>query len=529
MDEGHSISKSRIHRWSLMGLALVLSLVLGCGGSATPGSGGNTPVAVEIPNVISVPYLTATVVGASSALSAPPATGSKGAWQLVTKAIAVSGNPFTAGTSLQACQTRNRFVNLLSNGATGDLALCMVKEMIAPVATVNYSGGNNDYRVTFSGVPYDVRFNVTKSGNSISDLKVYVCSNGAQTGYVTETFSGANMQASEKSISSTIQFTTAVTAALNSSLQYTSKTIETAEAHQETSTFTSKGTMTQGASSALINAFSKDAWSGGGATNRIYSSFAISNSSTSPFDPRLYEMGSGAADFLYGSAGLSIEYQGCWDGTTLLATGTCSYLSDLTTPRAVEDVSISGFSTAGGDKVDCSSLSPTTISSDVSSGACSRFIISSADLDCFVSTKGNFTVTGSYGGTALSTSSDSPTTVSTSPQLVLTTANGYPASTSQFNQDNIILNLCTNGTCGDPDTWTNLVADGGLTGWASSYTVLTFSPTSALTSGQKYKLTIRGAGNSDGSTNSSYVSGAGNTGSSGNKLATTLVYYLLAQ
>lgn len=523
------IQDVRVRRWLCLGLLLLLAATVGCGGAATPSGGGNTPVAVELPNITGVPYLTATVAGGSADLSAPIPSAAKSAWKLVTKAIAVSGNPFTAGMSLNACQTRNRFVGLLSGGADGDLALCMVKEMIAPVATVNYTGGNNDFKITYSGAPFDVRFNVTKTSGSISDLKVYVCSGGTQTTYVAESFSGATMLASSKSIASASRSTAAVTAALNSSLQYTSKTIDTAETRQSTSTFTAKGTMNQGASSALVNAFSKEIWTGGGATNRTYSSFALSNSSTSTFDPRLYEIGSGAANFLYSSAGIAPEYQECWDGTTLLASGSCSYLSDLTTPRAVEDVSISGFSTAGGDAVDCSTLSPTTISGDLTSGACGRFVISPDELDCFVSTKGNFTVTGSYGGATLSTSSTSPTTVGTSPQLVLTTANGYPAAISQFNQDAIILNLCTGGTCGDADTWTNLVADSGLTSWASNYTILTFSPTSALTSGQKYKLTVRGAANSDGSTNTYYVSGAGNTGNSGNKLATTLVYYILAQ
>lgn len=513
----------------VMFIGVLAVAMAACGGSAAPGGTGGTPVAVELPNITDVPYLTATVAVSSADLSAPIPFGAKSAWKLVTKAIAVSGNPFTAGTSLNACQTRNRFVTLLSSSADGDLALCMVKEMIAPVATVNYTGGNNDFKITYSGELFDVRFNVTKTGGSISDLKVYVCSGGAQTTYVAESFSGATMQASSKSIASASRSTAAVTAALNSLLQYTSKTVDNAETRQSTSTFTAKGTMIQGASSALVNAFSKEIWTGGGATNRTHSSFALSNSSTSTLDPRLYEIGSGAANFLYSSAGIAPEYQECWDGTTLAASGSCSYLSNLTTPRAVEDVSISGFSTAGGDAVDCSTLSPTTISGDITSGACGRFVINSSELDCFISTKGNFTVTGSYGGAALSASSTSPTTVGASPQLVLTTANGYPAGTSQFNTDTIILNLCPGGTCGDVDNNNNLVTESGLTSWASNYTVLTFSPTSALTSGQKYKLTIRGVANSDGSTNTYYVSGAGNTGVSGNKLATTLVYYLTAQ
>ncbi len=507
------------HGWSrrlwvlLLLLLAVAAAETGCGAgsSAAPSGGGDTPVAVEIPalgEVSGLPFVSGEVVVASSDLSAP----TKSMSTYGAKDVGVTGNPYTAGTSGVSCETTNSFRLLIDASTQGDRNQCMVQDMATQLAAAGINLYDGSYHVlatssSFPGIPNRFKVKVTRnSSNIITGFELFTCSNTTQIGYDLHTISGSSATITAKNIMSTSQSALDVTGVLNTAdpTQFISKSIDyTYTGSNDSGAYSGDGTTNQHAATVIVDTFDTR-----NSNTRVYSSVDLTNPSTTPFDPREYELGSGAG-ILSNTGG---TFRECWNGTSLLPIECLSNNSNFVatddqTTRAIATVTTPTFSTA--QQWSCSGTAELTMTmneSDITnSDSCfSRFTINATHIDCNTSTAGAYYVQGALsgnGGASLSTSQSSPTSVTTSPNITL--ASSLDSDKSTFNASTVTLTDVASGSS------VSLAFDN----WSGS-DHFTISP--SLTSGHEYKLTVVGG-------SSGVKSGMGLT------MATTQVYYITAQ
>ena len=489
-------------RWLLFSaITALLTSLAACGGStgggAAPTGSGGTPVAVEIPalgEVSGLPFTTGVVVTGSSALSAP--IKSMGG---MNKTIGTTGNPFEIGDSYVACETTNQWRHLLDASTQSDQGLCILQDNTTTASNAGVDLYDGNYHIfstlvasgdSLVAIKFKTRITVNSS-DIINGYEMFVCSDGVQSSYISYTISNTDITAITKNLDGTELNAMTLTGVLDSSdpTQYTTKTVafEYVVDYANPDIDGGGGTMTQAPSTVLMNSF--DYRSGDGP--RIYSSVDLTNPSGTPFDPREYELGSGA-----GTA-ITPEFTvtECWDGTSLMPVTCLDSNSNYVaiqgkTPVAITYPSISQFS--GSNAWDCSGTSEFTVPDPLTTGgseSClARFTINGDHIDCDA-LETTFDLSASYNGSTLSTSSGSPTSVSSTPTIVLNLNRTGDRTT--FDSESVELS--------DLTAFLGVRLD--FSNWNSDFTTLTLSPT--LTSGNTYRLTISG-GNAGAMAGSGY-------------------------
>jgi hypothetical protein len=482
----------------------------GSSGSAAPASAG-IPVAVEIPSLDAVsdlPFTSAIVVSATSSISAP----TKSAWGLVSKALGTSGVDFSSKNPINSCYFYNSAIIALQASLRVDESLCSAQDAIANI-TNPYNG---EYHIfssssTESNSPNRYRFKITRdSNNIITKYVMQTCFNTTELSSVIYTIDGSKFTAATKDIRTTAPQREVI--AMNGTLstsdptRFTVKQMEFDYTGNRSSSgdFVGEISMTQGTNYVYL-----DSYDSVGGAPRVLGQSDLTNPTSTPFDPREYSWGAGAAKVIYDGTLTTA----CWDNSILEITCSGSNYDAISgkTNRAVSTPSISTFS--GEESWDCSGTSEYTLSFSMSNTSCfRRFSIDTDYIDCIAEVKGSVTVTPSVSGTTLSTNSNSPTSVGTSPSILLTGSQAL--DTSSTNSSTVTLvNTSTNGSVSL--TYTN---------WDSTGKILTLSP--SLTSGQTYKLTL--VGSSTVATTGTVIRAPGATPPA-DQLQSTGTYYMTAQ
>lgn len=475
-------------RWlkllSLIGILALLGSLAACGGggggAAAPSGGGDTPVAVEIPSLgeaAGLPFASAVVIsGSSDIVAAIKATPSS--W--IYKSFNVTdSNAFTTGDSAHACEYRNFAGLALQNLSEPDLALCAIKTSISKFTTP-YDGS---YHILSTGAG-KIKFKFTRnSSNLITAYEQFSCTTeGVQESYTSYTLSGSSLTATMKIIRPLGQpknndITISGTMSTSDSNRYTAKF----GTYAYTGTLGSGAvqgaiSMAQSASTMLLDGF--DSRGSGSNIQRIYGQADQSNSS-SPFAITGYTFGAGAAVRIDNGTSSTAGWDGTSNDPTTCSGSNCTAVTGKT-PKAVSTQTISGFS--GSTAWDCSGTVEVTETFSSSAGSCfQRFTLSSANIDCTTATQGNLTVTPTVSSATLSTNSSSPTSVSTTPSIVLTASRAL----DDTSVNSTTVTLVNNSTS---DTVTLTYAGSQF---SSDTKTVTFTPT--LTSGQTYKLTLVGS------------------------------------
>lgn len=393
------------------------SSTVGEGGQqASPTGGSGTPVAVELPQLeeaADLLYVTSVVV--DDGLSASGLAGgsiSAGKSQLLGKSvtkstqvqattkIGMSGDPFSADSSLAACETTTQFRDVLKSASATDYTLCVLQSNIAPAMTSDaidiYDGLDHDVRleITEDGQvsTADVRFKLVRSGKGIRLFELFACSGGQQVHYNRQTIENAIVSIIGKDISADYRSTVTLRGQLNSLLQFGKKVVETAGHGQGGGGLQSqKETLTQYPGRAKLDGFRYTDKGHEYVSERLFSAFELGYTG-SPFypDPTDYFIGSGAGhviadyeDSLHRESDHwdTIE---CWNGAGNIDPSACGPFMNVVRdqePRLVERVAISDFE--GDEVVDCSSIQPElTVQLNMDDNDCNRFAVDHDDIEC---------------------------------------------------------------------------------------------------------------------------------------------------
>lgn len=474
----------------LLGVAVALA-ACGGGGSAAPTGSGGTPVAVEIPALSEVgdlPFASGIVVSGSSniaaSLKAVPSS-----W--VYKTFTLDDNDaFTTGDSEVACEYRNTAGILMGTWSLPDETLCMIQENVSSFTTP-YDGNYHILATGTSmpGFPARIKFKITRnSSDEVTAYESFACdSTNTQITYVSYTISDSTITSFLKNIRTAEPQRTTVditgTLSTSDTTQYTAKSgtiVYTGS--NDAGGLEGKIRATQGVDYLLQDAF--DSRGDGSNVTRLYGQSDMSNTS-SPFALSGYTFSAtattpGATTFIDNGTSST----GCWDvnndPTTCLGRNYDAVNGQ--TPIAATTQTISDFS--GSQAWDCSGTTEVTSTFSSGAGSCfARFDLSSEYIDCTTATEGNLTVTPTVSSTTLSSSSGSPTSVSTTPTIVLTASRAL--DTSSMNSTTVAIY--------DQSIENPVLAQVSFTrtNYNSDNTTLTLSPT--LESGKTYRLVLVGS------------------------------------
>ncbi|PIR20091.1 MAG: hypothetical protein COV45_08955 [Deltaproteobacteria bacterium CG11_big_fil_rev_8_21_14_0_20_47_16] len=480
-----------------MGISLISCSPPGSGGNAAPSGGVGIPVAVEIPSLDSVGdllYITGPVVMDGGANIS--AKSVKAANQSVAKGMGLTSK---FGNSLNACETRNFFWGMMSDGAQTDLELCLLKNYVAPSLTnagVNMYDGNYhnasikvDVGHGMSDVIFRFRLVKDDSGN-LSKFNLYACEAGVQTLYSSQTITGDTAIITSKNLENGNRHIINATGSLNDSAQYTSKVIDSEhyDPTDDNSTIrTRKGEMIQEQTNATLSAFYKRAGETEVVQERIFSAFGIDYAGPIILDPSQYQILNGAGHLIYGHT----DQTECWDanGNKSSDPRDCNpYLAivEQNSPMAVQDVAPISFS--ADESVNCALLDDITTAPpvEIANSVCSGFALDNNQVDCHAKVDGEFAVVATINGELLSTDASNPTSVTLTPTILLSLS--YEPYLASFNSGNIILEPYEGNI--PVNYGNNLIGDDDFSveNWSHDYTRLTL--THHLTPGTVYRLTL---------------------------------------
>lgn len=470
----------------LLGIAVILA---GCGGggSAAPSAGGGTPVAVEIPSldtVAELPFVSGTVVSASGNIAA----GLKAApssW--VYKRFTLEDSAaFTTGDSRLACEYRNMASAMMGTWTLPDQGQCTAQGVIDSV-TNPYDGNYHIIAtgVSMANIPAKIKFKITRnSSNVITAFEQFIRDATTQISYQLTTISGTTYTSTFKSIgtSEPQRVYVEIRGTLNADEPTEFVTVKNG-------TMVFAGTNNAGALQGKVNAAQGpdyfyidgfDSRGDGGNVIRLLGQSSLSNSS-SPLT---------LSDYLFSATGIGAAVMidngtlssGCWDtnndGTTCSGSNFTATDSNADIPIAVATQTVADFTSS--ESWDGSGTVEATATFSMGASSCyTRFNLDSSHIDCTTATQGALTVTPTVSSTTLSTNSGSPTSVSTTPTILLTGSRVLDTSSTNSTTTTLV------------NTSDNSSVSLTYTSWNSDNTILTLSPT--LVSGQTYKLTLVGS------------------------------------
>lgn len=411
----------------VLGMALILGILPACGdagplgggipiGGATSntGSGGNpaaptggstAPVAVELPaleEAADLLYVTSVVVDDGMSGGAVITTGKSYSSGAEVAGIGIGDDPFkdNENMSLAACETTNRFRDVLKSASATDHTLCVLQQDIAPAVSEDgidiYDGEFHDARLQITELGEtsvaDVRFRLVRDGKALRLFEIFACSDGQQVHYNRQTIEKAVVTIFGKDISPEYRTTVNVRGELNSLLQFGSKRVESAGhgkggGGQEST----KETMWQYPSSATLDGFHYVDKGHEYVSRRIYSGFDLGYAGSPLYpDPMQYFIGNGAGhviidqqDFLHAVSNTR-DVTESWNSSGDVdpeAGGEYLELVRGQPPRDVERVVISDFE--GDEVVDCGSIQPQlTVTLDMDHNACKRFAVEHDFIEC---------------------------------------------------------------------------------------------------------------------------------------------------
>lgn len=353
--------------------------VTGCGSSGGASSGTSGSSSDGVSTLSDLPLSSGPVVsGSSSSLS------SKGL-NILTKALASTGitlktmsnSSFTSASSLAMCEHSNMLKQAVNEAVQGDLILCYVKQMddeFAAVAGLDiYDGSPHVFKILVGGDAnnyFRVKLQITKdSSGNISDFVMKSCDGATQNEYLHQTISGTTFTMTSKYVDGsgdqTFSGTTTVSGTLNSSNQFTAKTITNLNSFNQTNGVGyGARTVVQGAENATISGWDKGTWSWSGGSGGYQRSFCSDGELLNPSLISTIAVGSGAAKGTvsgsYDGGTYSDTFSQGWNGdTTLPESNAILTALSCTAPEVSTETAIA-FS---GDEIfDCDISSATTLS-----------------------------------------------------------------------------------------------------------------------------------------------------------------------
>lgn len=399
------IHKNCCTRMYTMLAALVALGISACGSSGSSGSSSTSSDGVS--TVEDLPLASSPVVSDSSS-----SLSSKGL-KALTKALAdngvvlrtMSSTSFNSSSSLAMCEHANMLKQSLNEAVQGDTILCYVKQMNDQFAALSdvdvYDGSPHVFNISFSdedsGSDFPVKLQITKdSTGKITDFKMWACEGGSQTEYLHQNIDGSNFTMTSKYVDDggTWSGSTSVTGTLNSSNQFTSKTISNSNSYtQNSSSGYGSRTVVQGAENATISAWDKGTWSWQGGSGGFQRSFCSDAELLNTSLISTIAVGSGAATGTvsgsYDGGTYEDTFSQGWNGDTTLPESN-SFLTDLTC--TAPDVGSAPSIAFSGDEVfDCSTSNATTLTVNGSAveAACSDLNLGWEWVNCWDTIESN--------------------------------------------------------------------------------------------------------------------------------------------
>ena len=345
--------------------------------SACGSSGGSTSSSSSsdgVSTLSDLPLSSAPVVSStSSSLS-----------KSLTKALASAGvrlktmtnSSFNSNSSLAMCEHANMLKQSINEAVQGDTILCYVKQMDDEFGAVSgldiYDGNPHTFNIVFSdedGGDFPVKLQIAKdSSGKITDFKMWACENGTQTEYLHQSISGTSFSMTSKYVdgsgNDTWSGSTTVTGTLNSSNQFTAKTIANLNNFSNTNSVGyGERTVVQGAENATISGWDKGTWSWNGGSGGYQRQFCSDAELLNPDLISTIAVGSGAAQGIvsgsYDGGTYNDTFSQGWNGDTTLPESN-SFLTSLNC--TVPDAGTASTVTFSGEEVyDCDTSSATTL------------------------------------------------------------------------------------------------------------------------------------------------------------------------
>lgn len=310
----------------IVGLGLMLGLAA-CGGSSSSSDDSSDSAALS--DVSSLPKATSPVVGADGSLSVLPKSLSA---RSVSKLNLGDYDEFDfSGSSRAACEAGNVLKEAVSAAAQGDLILCYVQNIaqqnidsgnLADNNVDIYDGEFHVFTLAFDESeeddgqgPSKVRMKITKDADgNISDFVMQACSTDSQSEYLHQAISGTDFTMTSKGLydgggGSTGTHQVSVTGTLNSSGQFTGKTISISSSYSagDGGAGSSEGTVTQDATTFTFSGSQAGEWGNGTYENRLYFESAVDDTNT---DLDSYDIGL----LGYGAGAVQGAFEGTYDG-----------------------------------------------------------------------------------------------------------------------------------------------------------------------------------------------------------------------
>lgn len=395
-----------------------------CGGSSTSSSGGSS--SVELATLSDLPKATGPVDSSSS-------SSLKKSMKAATVGMGLrdtSEESFDSNSSLAACEMFNQTKSAIQNAAQGDLILCYVQQIFEAASTAGltnssgsaidiYDGNEHIFDLVLGNsvgaedeeegedhTPDHIKFQITKSGDTITDFTMRACKNGEMMDYLNQSISGSTFSMIEKGIEgSTMSHSTEVSGTLASNGHFTgTKTI----AMSFWGSFDGNeqwGTMSflQGSDSATMTGYMNGSFSDGSVTgtftNQVVGSVELldSNSTSGDYDIGLLALGDGAVSGGFsgnmGSETWTDTFTEGWNGDTLLVdeAAAADYLTDVASASLPSGTEPS-ISYTSSEDYDCNGTPEATIvAADLSTldiSACSNLEVSHSWINCWDLTGG---------------------------------------------------------------------------------------------------------------------------------------------
>lgn len=307
----------------------------------------------------SLPKATSPVSGSSSALMSNLFTASSG-----VKLKDAHSTTWSSSKSRPMCEVSRIVRDTYFHAATPDMMLCIISSLSnnGKFGSSIYDGSYKHFNFTVPNfADVRIKFNVAKSGDSITTFNLFLCQGSGgtytQTGYVGEDLTN-NSNVSMTSVfkatvdSNTFGARSSIAGAVNKQGAWTSKSLtSTTSSTISSKTFSSKSTVTQHNDRLELDSFMTGNCSNDTFTNRLYSIAQI----ITPDSLTNFALGDGSARYVLsfartGSDSQSFDSTKSWTGDNQAAVANPSsngaYYSSVSgkTPRSTESVSID-FST----------------------------------------------------------------------------------------------------------------------------------------------------------------------------------------
>ncbi|MBI2344412.1 MAG: Ig-like domain-containing protein [Deltaproteobacteria bacterium] len=442
---------------------LFFLMTIGCGGASAPTGSSADPIPIELPGTFAtideLPRATdpigSTLTGSLAAPAGTAKSHDSGADYLMMGSVTAS--TFTSSNSYAACESFKAIREGVHAAVDGDERLCTLQELFRLHPEVDiYDGAYHVVDLAYpAGIDADldrIKIRVVRTGSAISLVEAFFCTDGGQDGFISTEIdqgsgSSATMVLKEKRLQATRDYSTVTSATIDANNHYEAKTITTQAVSlpEEGDREWTEGTLQQSETTFLYDGYVAFDYIYSGDQVHYLKNVRASASSDlvdhnvagATYDVDLLAVADGAGHVVYQEFADEVESetddvtQG-WNGATIAVDNDATagvaadHLAVVTGATPREAGTVPAISYAAGETwdncaTDAADVTIALAASDATAvtSACSLYDLESDWIDCREQILELSTPTVTSGGTAVSSSSGAPTTVSTTPTIAI--------------------------------------------------------------------------------------------------------------